>query len=354
MKKIKVFLGGYTNYTNAQNLNCRAIAQHLDKSKFEVYTLELHNGQLPGIKAATLVKVFTCFKPVRISQYLGFLWGIWNCDVAYLPKHELWRFNRFLLKCFHKKSFSTMEGILDDDNMASGISILGSKEEVLAAKTYVSRIYSITSFLSDYNFAHHQIKAAPVILYLGCETSSFVNQAVRTGGLKNIAYIGRLKKRKGIYDFLAVAAHFPQLNFHIFGDGEELNSIEKQVKDLLPNVQLKGVVSHESLAQHLSGIDLHILPSRTEGFPKVILETGAAGVPSILYGDYGAKEWITPGLNGWIVKNVNDIIEVVATLVQHPAQLRAVSLEAEKLTASFDWKVRIKTWEKVIIQLNNE
>ena len=35
MNRIKVFLGGYINYTNAQNLNCRAIAEHLNKDKFE-------------------------------------------------------------------------------------------------------------------------------------------------------------------------------------------------------------------------------------------------------------------------------------------------------------------------------
>ena len=34
-KKIKVFLGGYVNCTNAQNLNCRALAKYLDKDKFE-------------------------------------------------------------------------------------------------------------------------------------------------------------------------------------------------------------------------------------------------------------------------------------------------------------------------------
>ena len=34
MSRIKVFLGGYINYTNAQNLNCRAVAEYLDKDKF--------------------------------------------------------------------------------------------------------------------------------------------------------------------------------------------------------------------------------------------------------------------------------------------------------------------------------
>ena len=41
-KKIKVFLGGYVNCTNAQNLNCRALAKYLDKDKFECAVMLFH------------------------------------------------------------------------------------------------------------------------------------------------------------------------------------------------------------------------------------------------------------------------------------------------------------------------
>ena len=40
MGKIKVFLGGYINYTNAQNINCRGVAEHLDKNNF--------SGEIPA------------------------------------------------------------------------------------------------------------------------------------------------------------------------------------------------------------------------------------------------------------------------------------------------------------------
>ena len=45
MRKIKVFLGGYINYTNAQNINCRAVAEHLDKENFQVFALTTHFGK---------------------------------------------------------------------------------------------------------------------------------------------------------------------------------------------------------------------------------------------------------------------------------------------------------------------
>jgi len=111
MKKIKVFLGGYINYTNAQNLNCRAIAEHLNKDKFEVYALKVHFGDN---KKYTL-KSFNCFKPFRITQHFGFLWGILHCDVAYLPKHidtPVWVLK--LAKWLKKPIFTTIEGNVTD------------------------------------------------------------------------------------------------------------------------------------------------------------------------------------------------------------------------------------------------
>ncbi len=123
--KIKVFLGGYINITNAQNLNCLALAKYLDKEKFSCYSLELYSGNLISQKEKIEgLTIYKCFYPAKISMYLGFLLGIWKCDIAYLPKGELWRWNRFWLTVLKKKSFSTMEGILDEDNIKSDIDTL--------------------------------------------------------------------------------------------------------------------------------------------------------------------------------------------------------------------------------------
>ena len=103
-KKINIFLGGFINLTNAQNLNCYALAKHLDKKIFKLYSLELYSGNLASQAGKIYgLKIFKCFYPAKISIYLGFLWGIWNCDIAYLPKSELWRWNNFWLNFLKKK-----------------------------------------------------------------------------------------------------------------------------------------------------------------------------------------------------------------------------------------------------------
>jgi len=353
MGKLKVFVGGFINYTNAQNLNCLALAKYLNKDKFDVFALKYYAGTLQNRKdELDGVKTFNCFKPARLSLYLGFLWGIWQCDVAYLPKGELWQFNRFLVMFFGKKSFQTIEGILDQENLKSAIAVMGSYENVIAQKSYTDRVYPITAFLGQYNQQHHQMELQSKVLYLGCDSHNFKNDVPKHGQLKKVVYIGRLKRRKGIFDFLQVAQHFPELAFYIFGNGEDKQEIESYLKtNVIVNVKLMGITDHVGLSQFLADVDLHILPSRSEGFPKVTLETAAAGVPSIVYGDYGAAEWITSDENGWVVKTVDDIIHIIAKLKQQPEKLKAVSNEAIRLADRFDWNIIIKDWEEEITNI---
>ena len=68
MKKIKVFLGGFVNSTNAQNLNCKAIADHLNKNKFKVYALRTHFGNNEYFN----YKTFFCFKPIVRHMLIEF------------------------------------------------------------------------------------------------------------------------------------------------------------------------------------------------------------------------------------------------------------------------------------------
>ena len=144
MSKIKVFLGGYINYTNAQNLNCRAVAEHLNRAEFDVFTLTYHFGEQETFR----VNTFNCFKPFSFSKHLGFLWGILSCDVAYLPKHvdtPLWvlKFARIL----NKPLFTTIEGNVSDLSKPNLIDLFGSNKKIKSHFGYFNQVFGITSFL---------------------------------------------------------------------------------------------------------------------------------------------------------------------------------------------------------------
>ena len=119
----------------------------------------------------------------------------------------------------------------------------------------------------------------------------------------------------------------------------------------LANCVAEGTLTHAQLSEKLKTIQLHVFPSRAEGFPKVTLETAAAGVPSIVYGDYGAEEWITTGKNGFVVKTIDEMASVIQDLLDHPEKLQPLADNARALAARFDWKIRVKDWEDEIVKI---
>ena len=91
------------------------------------------------------------------------------------------------------------------------------------------------------------------------------------------------------------------------------------------------------------------MPSRNEGFPKVVLECAAAGVPSLLFSDYGANEWIE---GGFVVDKNEEMIDIISLLLQEPDRLRKASSQSILLAKKYAWKHVVKRWEEVLSNLS--
>jgi len=349
VKKIKLFLGAYLNCINAQNLNCVALAKHLDAEKFELYAMKLYSCQLPITPQKNLT-ICRVGKPFKLFRKLGYLWGIMQCDIAYLPKGEEHDWCMFWLKVLRKKYFRTVEIILDDEAMQSHMRHDNlTKHAVINHYNAFDNLYSITPFMRSYNETHHHIHSKKDILYLGTEIETFLYETAHVTALRNIVMIGNDLIRKGFYDFIEIAKAFPTIAFNLIGSGNNRIDVAQYLTDeKIENVTYHGSMSHHELAQFLRTQDMLLFPSRSEGFPKVILECAAAGVPSMLYDDYGANEWIEHGKNGFVLHSVDEMKEQLSRLLTNPAQMQHVSQEAVRLAKTFDWKILIKTWETAI------
>ena len=343
MRKKKIFLGGYLNYTNAQNLNCLSLARHLDKERFDVYALTTHFGD-NHIEDVS-IKLFHCFRPFLVTKYFGFIWGILNCEILYLPKHRempVWvlRFSNLL----RKKIFTTIEINMCDTSKESMIRNFAGQRKMKEYFSLIPNIYGISDYLINDSNCGIKLHSSP--LYLGVEKEFSVR--VITNFLLNIVFIGSLIKRKNLDEVLDLALYFKELTFHIIGDGCMREELEERATN---NVIFYGKLTHEKMADILSKIDLHILLSRSEGFPKVILEAASAGIPSIVYSDYGADEWIENDVNGFILNTKEEVSLKIKELTDKPELLVANSEEAIKLAEKFSWRRLIENWEKEIYKL---
>lgn len=355
MKKIRVFLGGYVNFLNAQNINCRALSKYLDKNKFKVSTL-LFPTKVCNALDFTREDGVTYFKtrlPFRIWRYWAFFRGISTSDVAYLPKGELDLYCRVLAKLFRTKVFTTLEGVMDDFALSRQAH---PKWYVEHYKKYEPNLYSITSFLAERELNAHGMHCSSNILYLGVEAEKFCKPRDNHNILNHIIFIGNDLIRKNAMDYLEMASKFPEINFHVVGGNLLENcTIEEFVQQSkIKNVIYHGHMDHSQLSALLSSMDLMYFPSRSEGFPKVHLETACAGVPTLCYSDYGADEWITSGKDGFVVNTKEEAFTIISELKDHPEKLVELSKNAVELGKSFDWRVLVKEWERVIVKIYNE
>jgi glycosyltransferase involved in cell wall biosynthesis len=99
-----------------------------------------------------------------------------------------------------------------------------------------------------------------------------------------IAYVGRLAKVKGVRDFVEAACCFDRkdVQFVLAGDGPLLSDLKVLTKSARRPGSISFLGFVPEAVQMFRGIDLLVMPSRSEGFPITLLEAMAAEVPVLV------------------------------------------------------------------------
>ncbi len=99
--------------------------------------------------------------------------------------------------------------------------------------------------------------------------------------------VGQLEGRKGVEDFLDVAAAIPEAKF-VWAGGrpfgaltEGLIRIHDRIADATPNVSFPGMFELDDMPLIYSAADLFLFPSNQENCPMAPLEAAASGLPVI-------------------------------------------------------------------------
>ena len=97
----------------------------------------------------------------------------------------------------------------------------------------------------------------------------------------------------------------------VYNEQNRLLNLVKKIKkyNLEEDILLFG--SRSDINFLLNGIDFHILPSKSEGFPNITLEAMASGTPCISSNNSDSREII--GESGWIfpVSNYEKLAECI-------------------------------------------
>ncbi len=123
----------------------------------------------------------------------------------------------------------------------------------------------------------------------------------------NILFLGRLGKRKGIYDLLDVIPEIiksvPDVHFYIGGDGEvaECKAICLQ-NGIQDYVTFLGWITGDKKENLLKKCSVFVLPSYHEGMPMALLEAMSYGEVVISTQVGGIPKVLTDNVNGYLIK----------------------------------------------------
>lgn len=129
---------------------------------------------------------------------------------------------------------------------------------------------------------------------------------------KKLISVGRLSKEKGYIDLLKIYKVIQKKHndwtLDIIGDGVERSNLENfiQKNKLEKKVVLHGFQNKNYIDKMLNDASIYIMTSHTESFGIVLIEAMSHGLPCIAFSSAeGAREIITSGKNGYLIKNRN-------------------------------------------------
>lgn len=136
-------------------------------------------------------------------------------------------------------------------------------------------------------------------------------------------FVGRFEKRKGIYDFLALAEQLQGEEIHFLVVGFDPLQLQKPLK----NVTIVGKVSNEKLFDYYDKSHVFLMPSYSEAFGITILEAMARGLVILASDIPGMREKIEAERNGYLFPpgDIEKIKERLLYLKNNPKEISRMS-----------------------------
>lgn len=182
----------------------------------------------------------------------------------------------------------------------------------------------------------------------------------RESDLPRVVFAGVLTPVKGatylIEAFASVAASFPQATLHLAGpesDASYRAALGRLAKSLgqEKRVRFHGALTQRQLAELFASAWVSVLPSLSEGLPRVVIESMAAGTPVIASRVGGIPELIDDGRTGWLVPagGAPALAEkIVWMLSHHDARRRMGHLARSRAAALFSTKSYVESYGRLL------
>jgi glycosyltransferase involved in cell wall biosynthesis len=167
-------------------------------------------------------------------------------------------------------------------------------------------------------------------------------------------FVGRLVGDKGINELVAAFKNLSNADVKLLLVGpneKELDALKAAaLQEIEQNKNILTVGFQQDVRAYFAISDALIFPSYREGFPNVVMQAGAMGLPSIVTNINGCNEIITEGVNGTIipVKDAEAIYIAMKKMINEVDFRSHLQYNARQIIVSrYEQKV---VWEAILAE----
>jgi glycosyltransferase involved in cell wall biosynthesis len=299
------------------------------KIYFELY----NEGVFTFFSRASLTGVLPLIVANRIINFNRANVVFWSCGQDVVPLSffpTIKNFKRLVSKILAWASFKTV------NYLATGPELMGNyyHKHFKVPKNKILILYNDISIERFYPISHKEkLSLKKKILGTDQKVMLFVHTFNKCRGTDLLPLIAKNIQEKKL-NIIILAIGRP-------GDySEKLNQKidENNLHDLILNV---GEVANRNIAPYYQLADLFLMPSRGEGFPRVLLEAMATGCPSIAFNVGGVSEILPSFQNENFVIDIDcedKFIDKSIELINEQGLLKNLSIESYKKANTYKTK----------------
>ena len=181
------------------------------------------------------------------------------------------------------------------------------------------------------------------VIYCGIDTARYTPDPLMRAALPTFAYLGRLKKYKGVDIVIRAFAELahPTATLEIAGSGDHREALEALVAslDLGARVRFLGRISEDGKLALLRRAWGLVFASPKEGWGITNLEAAACGTPVVASNSPGLRESVKDGETGFLVPHGDErkMAEAMGHLATSASLVASLGARGRSFAESFTW-----------------